>query len=306
MIAMVSCMFFEELTEGEGTPAEGEELTEGEGTPAEGEELTEGEGTPAEGEELTEGEGTPAEGDELTEGEGTSSEEDKTVRIVVLPAETVVYGEPDAESEIFITLQDAAEVTILSVDDMGWAELQFEDGTKGYVILSDVLDTEAEPETSEETVKITVPAGVVLRSEADGMSVIEYTFDEDTEVTFLENVDGFVKVQVGEDLVGYIYAGDIPSAKENGENTESAEAENAVGDRKVRIFTNRRAVVELGETIELTSVLENFQEDDVVTYQWECDKGNGFEDIPGANADTYSYQANEENLTWNWRLTVYF
>ena len=223
----------------------------------------------------------------------------------MLPAETVVYGEPDVESEIFITLQDPAEVTVLSVDDLGWAELQFEDETKGYVILSEVLNTEAEPETSEEPVTVTVPAGVVLRSEADGMSVIEYTFDEETEVTVLENADGFVKVQIGE-VVGYIYTGDIPAAKENGENTGSAAAENAAGDRKVRIFTNRRAVVELGETIELTSVLENFQENDVVTYQWECDKGSGFEDIPGANADTYSYQANEENLTWKWRLTVFF
>ena len=298
----------EELTEGEGAPAEGEEPTEGEATPtAEGEEPTEGEATPtAEDEELTEGEVTPtAEGEEPTEGEVISSEENETDRIIVLPAETVVYGEPDVESEIFITLQDPAEVTVLSVDDLGWAELQFEDETKGYVILSEVLNTEAEPETSEEPVTVTVPAGVVLRSEADGMSVIEYTFDEETEVTVLENADGFVKVQIGE-VVGYIYTGDIPAAKENGENTGSAAAENAAGDRKVRIFTNRRAVVELGETIELTSVLENFQENDVVTYQWECDKGSGFEDIPGANADTYSYQANEENLTWKWRLTVFF
>jgi hypothetical protein len=59
---------------------------------------------------------------------------------------------------------------------------------------------------------------------------------------------------------------------------------------KVTIFTSRTSVLEPGETITLTSLVEN-AEGYNVAYQWECNKGSGFTAVPGATADTYTFEA---------------
>ena len=61
-----------------------------------------------------------------------------------------------------------------------------------------------------------------------------------------------------------------------------------------------------GETITLTSLLEGFEDCEKIVYQWECDKGEGFEPVAGANSDTWEYAGTAETLAWNWRLKVYF
>jgi hypothetical protein len=61
-----------------------------------------------------------------------------------------------------------------------------------------------------------------------------------------------------------------------------------------------------GEPITLTSRLEGFEGIEHVTYQWHCDKGNGFEPVDGANSDSYTYYADHETLSWSWVLEVSF
>lgn len=75
--------------------------------------------------------------------------------------------------------------------------------------------------------------------------------------------------------------------------------------KRVTIATNRKSVMEEGATVTLTSKLEGFEGCEV-HYQWQRDRGNGFEDMPGATSATYSFAATAETLSWGWRLIVYY
>ena len=209
------------------------------------------------------------------------------------------------------------QVTVIAVDELGWAELLFSDETTGYVILDDVIKpekTEVEP-IEEKVVTVTVPAGKAIRNGADGMNDVMFnTSAEETVFTVLEVVGNWYKIQIDEETVGYVYRDDAVLNKmtEETEETEQPVVTKAQPEieKSVEIFTSRRSVVEMGETIEMTSTLTGFTEEELanLTYQWEYDDNDDgeFTAIPGANADKYSYQANEENLTWDWRLTVFF
>ena len=130
------------------------------------------------------------------------------------------------------------------------------------------------------------------------MSDIIYTAAEDIYVKILsrENED-WIQVETKDGITGFVFHNDIPLEGE----IEDAPAEPTA---KVLIFTSRRAIMDLGEEIKLTSVIEGMPEDVVLTYQWECDKGDGFEPVEGGNNDSYSYKASVESLSWSWRLVV--
>ena len=60
---------------------------------------------------------------------------------------------------------------------------------------------------------------------------------------------------------------------------------------------------EEGDIIVLTSKLTGFEgvEYDV---QWQYNEGLGWNDVAGATEETYSYTADEENVSYEWRLVV--
>ena len=74
--------------------------------------------------------------------------------------------------------------------------------------------------------------------------------------------------------------------------------------KKVTIFSTIGPDVRPGDTIVLSSVLEGFGPDEEPEFQWECDKGDGFEAVAGATEDSYEYEATEESIGWSWRLIV--
>ena len=85
------------------------------------------------------------------------------------------------------------------------------------------------------------------------------------------------------------------------EEPEKTDDEPKIPDEEnVRILTSFTGVIGYGEQIDLSSEVDG----EVLSYQWECDKGQGFEKIEGANDATYSFTATPESLSWNWRLTV--
>ena len=87
------------------------------------------------------------------------------------------------------------------------------------------------------------------------------------------------------------------------EEPEKTDDEPEIPDEEnVRILTSFTGVIGYGEQIDLSSEVDG----EVLSYQWECDKGQGFEKIEGANDATYSFTATPESLSWNWRLTVTF
>lgn len=89
---------------------------------------------------------------------------------------------------------------------------------------------------------------------------------------------------------------------EKKERTEDEKEKDKV-PKKVRIYSSRKNVVTEGEQIYLTSYLEGF-EGLTVTFQWQRDRGNGWEDIPGATSDSYSFTATEETILYSWRVIV--
>ena len=58
-----------------------------------------------------------------------------------------------------------------------------------------------------------------------------------------------------------------------------------------------------GDCITLISEISGL-EGCTVSYQWQRDAGNGFEDIAGATGSSYSFAATEETLSCGYRLAV--
>lgn len=75
--------------------------------------------------------------------------------------------------------------------------------------------------------------------------------------------------------------------------------------KKVTIKSSAKSVMEEGETVHLTSSISGFDGYEI-SYQWLCDKGSGFQEVSGANSDSYSFAVTKENLSWNWKLRVYY
>ena len=159
-----------------------------------------------------------------------------------------------------------------------------------------------EPADNEETVTeavsletITLAEAAALREQADGMSSVLAELPEGAEVCLIAREGDWLKVSA-DGTVGYLYQPVAEKAE------EAPEAEPVL---KVTIFTSRKAVMTEGESIELTSELEGFDNYEI-RYQWECNKGEGFEPVEGANDATFVYAASLETLGWDWRLTVYY
>ena len=149
-----------------------------------------------------------------------------------------------------------------------------------------------------------VPAEAVIdvREAGDGLSPIFVSLTEGEEITVIGIEGDWAVVMIGEQ-VGYVYIDDLADQLVLPEEP-AAEVEEIVVEKKVTIFTSRRSVMKSGETVELTSKLEGFEDCETVLYQWECDKGEGFEAVPGATEETYSFRANARSLGWDWRLRV--
>lgn len=170
---------------------------------------------------------------------------------------------------------------------------------------------EGEEEVFEPIEGLVVNNDADVRLEGDGLSEILVTITAETPVTVIGIEGDWIKVEV-DGVIGYVYIDDIAGIRDiEGLLPETTPAptvepgETPAPNFKITIFTTRRSVMMPGETITLTSKLEGFDGYETLL-QWECNKGNGYEAIEGANGDSYSYEANAETLSYDWRLTVYY
>ena len=175
---------------------------------------------------------------------------------------------------------------------------------------------EIEIEENETPLGLTEPQTIVLennetevnvREGADGLAAIFTSLPEGAEVTVV-NVEGDWATVIVNGELGYIYIDDIAGYLDLTEEEPAEEpAEVPVETpKKVTIFTSRRTVMEEGEPVYLTSKLEGFEDCEDILYIWYVDKGNGFEEVEGANEDTYTFTADAESLTWGWQLEVLY
>ena len=240
-------------------------------------------------------------------------------------AKEEIFKEEAAEESFDEELSDAETDAEIEIQERDTAELK--------PVLLTVVSVSIQPEADDEQddiqiVEYEIPQNMDpitaiaetdadVRLDADGMSPIFTTLPAGTEIQILQNVgDDWVMV-LADGQIGYIYIGCLENpteeASENPEepaDTDEPEEEKPESDvpadteKKVLIFTSRRTVMSLGETVYLTSILEGFENCEQIEYQWECDRGEGFEAVEDATSDSWSFIADKETLAWNWRLSV--
>ena len=151
----------------------------------------------------------------------------------------------------------------------------------------------------EQTWTVTVNADTDVRAAADGLSEILLTIPAGTTVAVLGTEGDWLRVDAN-GVIGYIYKDSVDAW--DGAEPETPDEECPIA---VTIFSSRRAVMEPGETVELTSKIEGSEGYEIML-QWQCDKGDGFADVPGANGEQFSFEASIETLSYSWRLVVYY
>ena len=266
--------------------------------------------------------------DDLKEEEAPEATEEEAE--VIIPeateeeAEVIIPEATEEEAEVIIpeATEEEAEVIIPEATEEE-AEVIIPEATEeeAEVVLPEATEEEAEeiiPEATEEEAEVIVPAvpedqpaaeetpteipeeiiEVDVRLEGDGLSEIVLTVTPDAEITVLSVEGDWVEVQIGEQI-GYIFKADAVKM-----GLIEAEEETEV-QPKLTIFSSRRSVMEPGEIVFLTSLLEGL-DGYTISYQWQWDRGNGFENIAGATSDSFAFEASVETLAYNWRLIVYF
>ncbi len=144
---------------------------------------------------------------------------------------------------------------------------------------------------------------VDVREKPDGLSAIFTSLSAGTEVTVISIEENWATVFVNGKL-GYIHINDIAAYLEIEEDDSSEEIIEI--PKKVTIFSSRRTLMEEGEPVYLTSLLEGFEDCEEIQYVWKVNKGEGFEIVEGANEETYVFTASMESLGWDWHLTVMY
>ena len=152
-------------------------------------------------------------------------------------------------------------------------------------------------EIAEETSEYTAIGDADVRLYNHGMSEIILTVADGTPLKVVGVEGDWVMVEI-DGRIGYIFKDSV-----NGVEIEPELDEEGRPTPKVTLFISRRSVVTPGETIYITSKLEGLDGYEL-SFQWEVDKGNGFEIVPGATGDSHSFEASVETLAYDWQLTV--
>ena len=191
------------------------------------------------------------------------------VQYVMTAKEADIRTEADGMSPIMATVEEGTALKGFVTDDGDWMLIVY-NGELGYVYKKDLASEEKPVEDA-----------------------VEAAVEETAEETIEEPVDETVE--------------EIPAevAEEETAEEETAEVEEELPELKVTIFTSRRVTMSMGEPVYLTSELEGFEGLET-EFQWECDKGEGFEPVEGANEDHYTFTADADSLDWGWKLLVYY
>ena len=139
----------------------------------------------------------------------------------------------------------------------------------------------------------------------------EEYFEEETFEESFEEEEEFITIEDYDTPLGLGYTQEEmeEAAREQQEAQEKQEEQKKQINQenmRVTIYTSRQDSTLPGEQITLSSQIEGFEDVSGMAYQWMADKGAGFEPVSGANGASYTFTADEENMSWNWRLMVYF
>lgn len=112
---------------------------------------------------------------------------------------------------------------------------------------------------------------------------------------------------LSEATLGEAIADEAAAAEETPAPEAETEPEEAqvidVSKLKVEIFTTQGDIVMPGEIITLSCKLTGFEGLEY-QLQWQFDDGSGWQDMPEATEETYSFAADDTNVSYIWRLAV--
>ncbi len=78
-----------------------------------------------------------------------------------------------------------------------------------------------------------------------------------------------------------------------------------ITELNVRLESSAGLIIWEGDTVVLTAVIEDRDENAEYLFVWEVDRGEGWRIVARGTEDSYSYTATAENMGWDWRVTVY-
>lgn len=224
------------------------------------------------------------------EGEAPAVTPTPVVTEEVAPVETVqpsqtVAAKPVAHAEGEASATEAPETQEPAVETPATQAPDAEVSVTEMPVTDEAAATKA-PDTEES----------VPQTAEDGASETESLPDEETLEPDIEQTEVFKSTEV-----------EVATEEKQTEveNEEAVEAEIDISKLKVEIFSSMGNCVTEGETVYLTSRLTGFEGIDY-TLQWEVNDGSGWKMMEFATEDHYSYEINEENVSWQWRLTVNF
>ena len=156
-----------------------------------------------------------------------------------------------------------------------------------------LADEEAEiiAETSVEEIILTEENEVI--EEAETVEEVEAT----------EEVETVEEIEVVEEVEEIEAIEEIEVIEQISEETVETVVEEKVITGTVSVFACYNDEMTEGDCVTLISEISGL-EGCTVSYQWQRDAGNGFEDIAGANGSSYSFAATEESLSCGYRLAV--
>jgi len=192
-------------------------------------------------------------------------------------------------------------------------EVQIEETVVETPVEAETAPAEEEVQISEDTTaeeESVVEATVAETNEIEEVPVVEEICDEEPETVEAEidDAEGEQSEVIAEEAPVEEISENEDSAmdmtvEEDEASEEQTETEIDYSALKVIIKSDFENVIMPGDMIELEGILIGFEGLEY-TVQWQYDCGNGWQDIDGANELIYRFEANEENLNYQWRLTV--
>jgi len=197
--------------------------------------------------------------------------------LIIMPAISEETNIENNETEITNSIPELIEETPKNMEEIQLSE---------ELITLEIIEENKTEETVEEE-----------KQEQQSIEEEENTIEEINE----EEVEVEVEVEVEKEEEEIVEV----TEEVNEEVVEEEINEEATALKQVFIKSSARSCMTRGEPVYLTSYLTGFEGCEIY-YQWQCDKGNGFQDIPGANSDSYSFSASKETLSYGWRLIIYY
>ena len=144
---------------------------------------------------------------------------------------------------------------------------------------------EVKEEKTEEKVEEKVEEKIEIEEEE-----VEEIEETETEETIEEETEEIAEEEVTEEIT-------------EEEETIEEEITEEETERSVSVKVRCSEELHLGDKVTLESELNGYEGCEV-EYQWQVNKGEGFEDISGANGSSYSFSADEESLGYDYRVVV--